>query len=397
MPKILVIADDFTGAAEIGGLAHLFGLSVKIQTGIKEAVLPEDDVLVLDTNTRSLDPTEAYKTITNLIDQLDVSAFDFVYKKVDSVLRGPIVPEIRAILTRLDLNHAVLVSANPSKGRIVKDGMYYINGVPIDKTEFQFDPEYPRKSPLVRDLVRNTIDKSGSDPPLNDEKYDHIEIPDAFSQANLKEIVTSGLKESSLAAGGSDFFTAILRYKLNLEQSIKTAYNPGKGKRHFVIGTRSENGIGTIKELQKQGYPCFYLPGKSLENKVLYEEFIHGIIVTIEKGHPLIIARPETELRGQVALRKITELLSGSANTLIKKCNTGDEIFIEGGETASNIIRNQNTNLRITEVLGAGVVKLELNHSGISLIVKPGSYPWPKNFFNFTRRKKVINNEDRNK
>ena len=140
MPKILVIADDFTGAAEIGGIAQLFGLSVKMQTGLSDAFAPEDDVLVLDTNTRSLNPSEACNTITAFLGHLDLSAFDFVYKKVDSVLRGPIIPEIRAILTMLDWNQAVLVSANPSKGRIIKNGMYYIDGLPIHQTEFHYDP-----------------------------------------------------------------------------------------------------------------------------------------------------------------------------------------------------------------------------------------------------------------
>ena len=145
------------------------------------------------------------------------------------------------------------------------------------------------------------------------------------------------------------------------------------------------NGTGTINELQQQGYPCFYLPEKSLENKSVYEEFIDRMIETIEKEHPLIIARPEIELTGLTALGKITELLSGSAAILINKCSTGDEIFIEGGETASTIIRDLKSDLRIREVLGAGVVKLELINSGIFLIVKPGSYPWPENFFNFIK------------
>ena len=120
MPRILVIADDFTGAAEIGGIAHLYGLSVRLQTSLSDAGLSEDDVVVLDTNTRSLTPHEASKAIIKILGDLDLSVFNFIYKKVDSVLRGPIIPEIKAILSKAELNHGVLVSANPSKGRIIK-------------------------------------------------------------------------------------------------------------------------------------------------------------------------------------------------------------------------------------------------------------------------------------
>ena len=99
MPRILVIADDFTGAAEIGGIAHLYGLSVKLKTNLSEADSSGDDVLVLDTNTRSLSPHEASKAIKTVFKDFDLSVFNFIYKKVDSVLRGPIIPEIKAILS----------------------------------------------------------------------------------------------------------------------------------------------------------------------------------------------------------------------------------------------------------------------------------------------------------
>lgn len=392
MPKILVIADDFTGAAEIGGIAHLFGLSVNIQTDLTGPGSTINDVVILDTNTRSLSPDKAYKKIQSLLDDQDLSTFDFIYKKVDSVLRGPITSEINAILFKTDLNHAVLVSANPSKERIIKNGIYYINGITIDQTEFQYDPEYPRKSPFVKDLISNTIDKEVSSHSNEEDNFVNLEIPDAYSADSLKEIVSAKLTKYSLAAGGADFFTAIMMYKFKLKESIKASYTPGSGRRHFIIGTRSLNGIRTMDALQAQGYTCFYLPEKSLENEIVYKRFKDRIIATLNKGHSLIIARPENELRGSLALSRIIQLLSETAGTLIKESISGDEIFIEGGETASTIIRNRNTNLRIREVLGAGVVKLELNNSGIFLIVKPGSYLWPKQFFEIIRNegKKLI-------
>ena len=51
MPEILVIADDFTGAAEIGGIAHLFGLSVSIMKEWSDLARHKEDVIIIDTNT----------------------------------------------------------------------------------------------------------------------------------------------------------------------------------------------------------------------------------------------------------------------------------------------------------------------------------------------------------
>lgn len=381
MPKVLVIADDFTGAAEIGGIAHLFGLSVKMQTGLSGPGETADDVVVIDTNTRSFSPGKAYLFIKSLLKDQDLSAFDFIYKKVDSVLRGPIASEIEAILTVANLDHAVLVPANPSKERTIKNGKYYIKGISIDKTEFKNDPEYPRNSAFIKDLIIDNNEKHVSGPPIKEHTLANLEIPDAYSTENLEEIVRTRLTKYSLAAGGADFFTAIMIQKCKLKESIKASYTPGGGRRHFIIGTRSLNGIGTINTLQAQGYTCFYLPEQSLEQEKVYNTYAQEISNIIEKGQALIVARPENELAGSFVLQRIIQLLSKTAGVLINKCKSGDEIFIEGGETASTIFRNQDTNLRIREVLGAGVVKLELNNSGICLIVKPGSYPWPENVF----------------
>ena len=381
MPKILVIADDFTGAAEIGWIAHLFGLSVKMETGLSGPGETADDVVVIDTNTRSFSPEKAYLLVKSLLKDQDLSAFDLIYKKVDSVLRGPIASEIEAILTIANLDQAVLVPANPSKDRTIKNGKYYINGVSIDKTEFKNDPEYPRNSPFIKDLIIENIEKQASGPPIKEHTLANLEIPDACSTDNLVEIVRTRLTKYSLAAGGADFFTAIMMHKYKLKKSIKASYTPGGGRRHFIIGTRSLNGISTINTLQAKGYTCFYLPVQSLEQEKVYNTYAQEISKIIEKGQALIVARPENELAGSFVLQRIVQLLSKTAGVLINKSKSGDEIFIEGGETASTIIRNQDINLRIREVLGAGVVKLELNNSGICLIVKPGSYPWPENVF----------------
>jgi uncharacterized protein YgbK (DUF1537 family) len=381
MPKILVIADDFTGAAEIGGIAHLFGLSVKMETGLSGPGETADDVVVIDTNTRSFSPEKAYLLVKSLLKDQDLSAFDFIYKKVDSVLRGPIASEIEAILTIANLDQAVLVPANPSKDRTIKNGKYYIKGVSIDKTEFKNDPEYPRNSPFIKDLIIENIEKQASGPPIKEHTLANLEIPDACSTNNLVEIVRTRLTKYSLAAGGADFFTTIMMHKYKLKESIKASYTPGGGRRHFIIGTRSLNGISTINTLQAKGYTCFYLPAQSLEQEKVYNTYAQEISKIIDKGQALIVARPENELAGLFVLQRIVQLLSKTAGVLINKSKSGDEIFIEGGETASTIIRNQDTNLRIREVLGAGVVKLELNNSGICLIVKPGSYPWPENVF----------------
>ena len=94
--KIFVLADDLTGASELGGIAFQFGLSVKILFTTDNLAKHNEDVIVIDSNTRNMKPAEAFRRITELTSNIDFSEFSLIYKKVDSVLRGSISSELEA-------------------------------------------------------------------------------------------------------------------------------------------------------------------------------------------------------------------------------------------------------------------------------------------------------------
>ena len=56
---IVVVADDMTGAAEIAGFCLRYGLRVAFATEVTE--LPKADVLVVATDTRSMELNDAVR------------------------------------------------------------------------------------------------------------------------------------------------------------------------------------------------------------------------------------------------------------------------------------------------------------------------------------------------
>jgi uncharacterized protein YgbK (DUF1537 family) len=83
---IVVIADDFTGAAEIAGISLRYGLTVDLCTS---NILPSNaDVVIVSTDTRSLSLNEALLKYKKILEQLKELSPSFFYKKIDSVLRG---------------------------------------------------------------------------------------------------------------------------------------------------------------------------------------------------------------------------------------------------------------------------------------------------------------------
>ena len=90
-PRVLIIADDLTGAMDAAGPFAARGLPTWV------AALPEDcdpsrfvraTVVSVNTESRHLSPDEAARRVTEAWQQVGGEGFDIVVKKVDSTLRG---------------------------------------------------------------------------------------------------------------------------------------------------------------------------------------------------------------------------------------------------------------------------------------------------------------------
>jgi len=63
-----------------------------------------------------------------------------------------------------------------------------------------------------------------------------------------------------------------------------------------------------------------------------------------------------------------------------------DELFIEGGATASTIVRRLKwRRFSLCAELAPGVIRMHAKEKqNLSLTIKPGSYHWPKKIWRFT-------------
>jgi uncharacterized protein YgbK (DUF1537 family) len=164
MLRILAIADDLTGAAEIAahGLRH--GLPSRLNRSPVNSFEP--GLTVLDTDTRNLQPRDAAAVIAKFIPP-DVSKLvDLIFKKTDSVLRGPILAELHAMMPAIGVKSALLVPQNPSRGRTIFRGAYQVAGIPLAETAFRNDPTYPAWSSNALQLLKrsSTLEASYAEP-----------------------------------------------------------------------------------------------------------------------------------------------------------------------------------------------------------------------------------------
>ena len=108
---IVVIADDFTGAAEIGGIGLKYGLKVVIETNGENHV--EADLLIIATDTRSGSTKDAIRQSLVVAEGVEELKPSLLFKKIDSALRGYILEETSALTEGLGLHKALIVPANP--------------------------------------------------------------------------------------------------------------------------------------------------------------------------------------------------------------------------------------------------------------------------------------------
>ena len=334
---IAIIADDFSGAAELAGIAAARGLKAEVQTQFDPT--SDAEVIAVDTDTRLRTESEAARIVGEVARQIVAAKPAWIYKKTDSVMRGHPRAEIEAILAETGQRDCLFIPANPSKGRLIVDGRYLINGTPLHETVFAHDPDHPRRSALVRELLGES---------------DRILVPDIKTRFDLRH----SHDPSRLAAGAADFFGELIGQALIRTTPVATS------KALLICGSLAAWETGRPEEMKERGFIV----------KTLTEQLSPSVWDTTDKLM-LAIGNRQEEAMG-LSMDALIERAVVVADEM-----TDLRIGLEGGATAMAFIRRMNwTRFEVIPEGHTGVGTLR-PPGGTILCVKPGSYPWPEGCF----------------
>ena len=322
---IAVIADDLTGAAELGGIGLRHGLVTEVRRVVPSAF--EGGLLVIATDTRSGSVGAAVAEMRNVTASVLGLGPGWVYKKTDSVLRGHVIAELRVQMEVLGFSRTLLIPANPVLGRTIVDGHYFLNGAPVNESSFAMDPDFPVVSSDVREMlgdpgvVVRRVDEELPASGIVVGEVGSVDVLGAWARA-----VGPGV----LLAGASGFFDALLSVR-----------------RKPVLYVS-----GTTYWANKQG---------SLD--------VEGAVELLRGGKAFIAGRKEE--------------LAEAVERILERVEIG-ELIIEGGSTAYAILERLGIERLVPErELAPGVVRMRAEvvgrqgAAGFYVTVKPGSYPWP--------------------
>ena len=155
---LTVIADDLTGALDTGVQFADARTRVSVMLGSEyiagRQVSPGADVVVVDAEVRHATPEQTYRTCAAVAARAMENGTDTFYIKTDSGLRGNIGAMMQAALDQSGADFAAFAPALPSMGRITRQGIQYVDGLPISESVFGKDPFEPVRSSRVSDLFR---------------------------------------------------------------------------------------------------------------------------------------------------------------------------------------------------------------------------------------------------
>lgn len=382
---IAVIADDLTGAAEIGGIALRYNLTVEVVSALQYA--KKADVIVVNANTRSLTEEQARAVIKSIFTDLQKLNPQLVFKKIDSVLRGHVLPEIEEQMLTSGKRKALILAASPALGRAIKKGHYYVEGKPIHETGFAQDPEYPAKSSSVKDLLRVTssvfpvhVQHHESTLPAIGVTVGELETFDDFNHW-LKHT-----NHDVALAGSSAFFNALLAQRYTNLSANRKERLMLKSPIIYVCGSKFDKSIQLVKQAQQQEVVS-YMPAAlayDVKNQAtLLKQWQQEIIQILQSKSKVIIAVNTLEQAQEAKPEDIKNLMAGVLEMVLQEVKV-KEFIIEGGATASAILDKLKINrLLMVQEIAQGLTRSIAKDQKINITLKPGSYTWTNNIWKF--------------
>ncbi|MFH5187331.1 four-carbon acid sugar kinase family protein [Paenibacillus sp. TAB 01] len=382
MLRLAIIADDLTGASDSGVQVARKGLPAQVVfdwSGLTEASF-SDETLVIDTDSRSVPREQAYRRVRDAAAALKATGCRYIYKKMDSTLRGNLGQELDAVLDVYGFEGAIVVPAFPRIGRTTVDGIHYLNGVPIHETEIGRDPKTPVPEADISKLLagqskRTAVSVSlaavrGSMAALEEGIRQSLAagaelvVLDAETDEDVRLIaeLLPKYKERYLWAGSAglaEYLLAVAEEQSAQEQGQPSGLVSGKAPVMLVAGSISRVTRAQVQKVnEQQGIACVELnplallssPDQSNQEKkrcstLLAEALRAGSDVSFYAGSSPEQVRQAQELGASVGLdaSSVSNAIADALGEVAAKLSTGHALrgmVLTGGDTAKAVCRH---------------------------------------------------------
>ncbi len=400
-----MIADDLAGACDTSAefLPRLGAVTVFIDSD--NPVVPFDpskNMVVWNTESRSLSEEEAYQKVRRACSQALKPETRILLKKADSAFRGHYGREIAAVMDAWPKAIAGLLPAIPTFGRVTRNGVQFLNGVPIAESFYRQDPKHPVKESrvaimaskgnprkialLTLNMIRNPRSHQILDMLL---KSGHrLIVADSETQDDLNQVVSLFVNQQTplILVGGQGMGQAVAGHCLPLK--TKKTWTPvPKGAIVIVCGSLHPR---TRQQLQNFAKTFNVEPITILKHRIglklsldARQKVVEHLLDQISQRRVGVLTSPDHDILDPMLVETV---LADIIKTLRQQTSIRG-VILTGGSTAYTVCRRLGVRqLQLRQQIGSGVVIAQAPElSGMVVGIKGGSLGEMDAFINLVK------------
>lgn len=400
MVKLLIIADDFTGALDTGIQFTKRGISTQVFNNFNfnsDEIHSNTEVLVIDTESRPIAKEAAYESVRKLTNWARKQGIEMIFKKTDSALRGNIGAELQAVTDSYPDETLIFIPGHPEMDRVIKDGTSYISGQLLENSVFGKDPFEPVTKSFLPDIIKEQSDIS-VDVIRSEEKIDwdtisqtRILVCDTINIDDIDGRLDELMQNNRIKyIAGCTALADRLANKLSFNRTERTSYRKTEG---LYIACGSLNNI-TKKQVEYAEKHGFYRKRLTLQQKPkenylntpegkiftrelrkISQENNKLIVDTLEDEN--IINENEKENKSRESLRFTIAETHGHLAKEIMNSKKDYTILMTGGDTLMGFLKVIDAKqIKLLCEIEKGVVLSIIEHNGKKqqIISKSGGF-----------------------
>ncbi|MDO5545310.1 MAG: four-carbon acid sugar kinase family protein [Eubacteriales bacterium] len=397
------IADDFTGGSDAASFLAAGGMNTILYSGIPSPGfrLPEDcEAVVIALKSRTQETSVAVADSLGAVRWLQEQGATHFYIKYcstfDSTPSGNIGPVVDAALEFLDVPCTLLCPALPANGRTVKDGILYVNGVPLAESPMKDHPLTPMWESRISKLMEPQSKYPAMELPsqlLRGRRQDMMDVISDFSKGQEHcylipdytvdtdaEVIADAFGSFKVLSGGSGLLTALAR-RLKKGGAPQTVSTRTSGPAVILAGSCSVATNAQTNYYLSHGGAAVRLEDAQILNGRQTPDALWAQARTLDTDAPLIYAWESSEglkakrnAEGKALSALIEKTLAETA--ALAAADGVRRIIVAGGETSGAVTRRLGyRTFRIGQSIAPGVpILIPLEQPDVRLVLKSGNF-----------------------
>jgi uncharacterized protein YgbK (DUF1537 family) len=403
------IADDFTGATDLGNNLVRAGMRVVQTIGIPgdaASAGADADAVVIALKSRTIEPAAAVEQSLAALAWLRRAGAQQIYFKVcstfDSTDRGNIGPVAEALLQALGADFAPVCPASPATGRTLYHGNLFVGGTPLAESGMRHHPLTPMTdSNLVRVLQRQSTGRADLiDRAVVSQGSHAISARiDKLREEGVRFAIVDAIDDGDLMLMGRTFagvplIVAGSGVAIGLPQNHGVAASasaaqlpPARGARAIVSGSCSAASNAQVADFLRRGGQGFAVdPLRIARGADVAAEVMAWAATRLgpvpllvhATADPAAVATVQAELGAERAGELVEGVLANIARELVRR-GVG-QLIVAGGETSGACVQALDARqLRIGAQIDPGVPWCHASSpwsefAGIHVALKSGNF-----------------------